>query len=120
MKTKTAPKMSESDLQCAAVSALRLQYPDLLIFHVPNGRARSPRTGAMLKREGTLAGTPDLLILGPQGHVLALELKVKGGSLSEAQKAWRDRATALGAPYHVCTTVESTLEHTRRWLDSLD
>ena len=88
-------RVSESAEQRAVVSWARLQagaYPELaLLFHIPNGRKRDGRTGAMLKREGTLAGVPDLFLPvarrvdGIPHHGLWIEMKAEKGRLSFAQ-----------------------------------
>src|SRR5262249_4316764 len=69
----------------AVVAHLRLRAkPDVLWLHVPNGGARDAKTGAILKRMGTLAGASDFL-LWHQGNSFALELKAPGGRPTEAQ-----------------------------------
>jgi hypothetical protein len=58
------------------------KYPELeLLFHVPNGEARDPRTAAKLKWLGVRPGVPDLLLPMPRGPYagLALEMKRRRG-----------------------------------------
>lgn len=52
------------------------------------------RVGAIRKRMGCKAGVPDIIILQPSGkyHGMTLELKVKGGHISEEQKAFKNKA----------------------------
>ena len=38
----------------------------------------------------------DLILLVPRPHILLLELKIKGGKVSDAQKAWLAKAAAQG------------------------
>jgi hypothetical protein len=45
--------MSESKLQIAMVKWFRLQYPDHVLYAIPNGGNRSAITGAIMKAEGT-------------------------------------------------------------------
>jgi hypothetical protein len=73
----------EDVLNIACMRWLRVQYPNLLAFHVPNGGNRSKKEGAKFKAMGVLAGVPDILIID---YSLAIELKVKGGRLSTNQK----------------------------------
>ena len=56
------------------------------------------RVGAIRKRLGVRAGVPDLLILEPRGkyHGMALELKVKGGKISDEQTQFTQRLTDKG------------------------
>jgi hypothetical protein len=79
---------SEDAFQVSAMQYLRYCYPDILAFHVPNGGKRSAREGAKFKRQGVLAGVPDILIIKQKGSFsgFAIELKVKGGRLSPSQK----------------------------------
>jgi hypothetical protein len=46
--------MSESKLQIAMVKWFRLQYPDYVLYAIPNGGNRSAITGAIIKAEGTI------------------------------------------------------------------
>ena len=81
-------RQTEHQLQCAIV-----QYCDLMhwpVFHVPNGGARDRITGAILKRQGTRAGIPDLFlpIAARNMHGFFLELKAPGKHPSAAQQEW--------------------------------
>ena len=58
--------------------------------HIANGEHRSEATGALLKRMGVRPGVPDLLI-APDGLHCWMEIKrSRGGTLSEAQRQFRD------------------------------
>lgn len=96
----------ESILQTACVRWFRLQYPDLIIYAVPNGGSRNVREAQRLKAEGVLAGVADLVVLLPQGKSLYIEMKVKGNRQTENQKAFQDKAIILGHPYTVCYSFE--------------
>lgn len=86
--------------------------PELgMMFHVPNGGYRNPREARNLSEEGVVPGVPDILLPVPRGgyHGLFIELKrVKGGRVSEEQRAWLDRLNGLGYLARVC----------RGWLDA--
>jgi hypothetical protein len=87
----------------AALQTTRL--PELaLLFHVPNGEKRDKATAARLQRAGVKAGCPDLwLPVARLGfHGLVLELKVSGGRLSVAQRAWLAALTTQGYKAEVC------------------
>lgn len=101
----------ESELQALIVSALRqdtlqLGYDGrtwgiLLVHHSPMGGARSEREGAELKRNGALAGWPDLQILyRAKGNSFVdtayLELKTGEGRLSKSQKDLHTRLAQAG------------------------
>ena len=96
----------ESILQTACVRWFRLQYPDLIIYAVPNGGSRNVREAQRLKAEGVLAGVADLVVLLPQGKSLYIEMKVKGNRQTDNQKAFQDKAITLGHPYTVCYSFE--------------
>jgi hypothetical protein len=87
---------SEAQVHDAVVAHLRLRAkPDVLWLHVPNGGARDAKTGAILKRMGTLAGASDFLIWH-QGNSFALELKAPGGQPTEAQLDFLARFNEAG------------------------
>ncbi len=83
----------------------RSQYPEALMFAVPNGGARSAITGARLKAEGVLAGVPDVFLAYPAGglHGLFIEMKrQKGGRVSAPQKAVMQALRMQGYEVAVC------------------
>ena len=97
LKRKTI-KHDEAALQTSIVLWFGMQYPEFsgMLFAVPNGGRRDAREGARLKKEGVRAGVADLILLVPRPNVLLLEVKVKGGKLSDAQKTWLAAAASLG------------------------
>ena len=82
----------EKNFQITAMIYLR--SIGLLAFHVPNGGKRDKREAISLNKQGVLAGVSDILILEPSGqyHGLCVELKVKGGKVSDAQELFLKRA----------------------------
>ena len=63
--------------------------PNVLLYAIPNGGARSLATGARLKSEGALAGIPDLFLACARSgrHGLYIELKRRtGGRVSQSQR----------------------------------
>lgn len=118
----------EDNLQAATATWLRMQHPDVLAFHVPNGGNRPTRTnrrgrtyspaGVRLKQMGALAGVSDWLIMEPRGsyHGLALELKAKGGSLQPSQSDFLERMAARGYATAVCWNLDSFKETVEKYL----
>lgn len=98
----------EHRLQCGCVKWLRLQYPDVICFAIPNGGARNAVTGARLKAEGVLAGVPDLMIAEPRGYWAGLfvEMKTEKGRLSEAQSKMQRALIAKGYLFAVCRSFD--------------
>ena len=91
-------KQDEAKLQTAVMTWWNYQYPEFagLLFAVPNGGRRDAREGARFKAQGVTAGVADLILLVPRPHILLLELKVRGGKVSDAQKSWLAKAAAQG------------------------
>lgn len=113
-KIQKKNRHAEHDLQMACVSWFKIQYPKLRMRLLKFGADTNIGAwhGARLKKLGYLAGSPDLLLAVP-GHAndgnivfpriihgLFIELKIKGGSLSAAQKSLHKE---LGQDYKVIT-----------------
>jgi hypothetical protein len=69
--------MSESKLQISMVKWFRLQYPDYVLYAIPNGGNRSAITGAIMKAEGTMAGVADLFLMQPNKDFTGFTLRLK-------------------------------------------
>ena len=96
----------EAALQKSVAIMLRLKYPKLLWFHVPNSSIGPVQWRKKLADMWVRAGVPDLVFIFPGGHIGLIELKApKGGTLSDAQKGFRDAAVARGALWAVCRTL---------------
>lgn len=70
---------------------------------IPNGGQRHPAVAAKLKAEGVTSGIPDLMLTipVPPYHGLFIELKARGGRLTDNQRDHIERLRARG--YHaVC------------------
>jgi len=86
--------MSEHLEQRAVCDYLNAQYPNVLYHSCPNGGYlhgnQGQRIGQVnkLKAEGMLPGVADLFIAEPraQWHGFYLEMKARGGTLSDNQK----------------------------------
>lgn len=83
--------MSEHEEQCALMRMCSMhekKYPELALMHaIPNGGARHAAVAAKLKAEGVRPGIPDLFLPAPRGKAngLYIEIKARGGRLSDAQ-----------------------------------
>lgn len=96
----------EHSLQCSVAQLLRLNAaPGVIWTHPPNGESRSIRTGAKLKKMGVRAGAPDFIIILATGRAACLELKGPKGTLSTAQRAWREDCRKIGVPYDTAATL---------------
>ena len=98
--------MTEHQEQVAVITWFRLQHRQYAnyLFAIPNGGVRNIGTAVKLKKEGVLAGVPDLFLMIPKNgyHGLWIEMKVKGGRVSESQKEFMGAATFMGYPAVVC------------------
>jgi len=107
------PAPTEFASQAFLVDVIRRWIsPQWKFGHVPNGGWRNEITAARLKRAGVVAGWPDLQFAGPDRRMAFLELKRRGGRLSEAQQAMRDHLEACGFDY-LCT---DSVDHAIEWL----
>ena len=94
-------KHNEDNLQAACVKWFRLQYPDYLIYAVPKGGFRNVIEAARMKRCGVTAGVPDLTVVLPNETVW-IELKVKGGRVSNNQNQIISKLQRLNRQVYVC------------------
>lgn len=103
------PRHEESKLQINCVTWFRLQYPDLLLFSIPNGGARSKVEAGILKAEGVLPGVADLFVALPaKGYAgLFIEMKYGSGKQSPDQIKFEQNSTKLGYKYVVANSFET-------------
>jgi hypothetical protein len=74
----------ESSEQIGFVRWFRQNFPQVLIFAIPNGGRRGWKTAKTLKAEGVVPGIPDLHI--PEWNIWIEMKRSKGGVLSPDQK----------------------------------
>jgi len=128
--------MSEHDEQALFVSIARARWPDVVIASVPNGMPLGGLSSKQkakiinwMKAEGLLVGMPDLLIFAPRlappnkdgARILycglALEFKrVRGGTLSDAQKDILAKLEASGYYTAVPHGYEEAMEITETYM----
>lgn len=108
---------AEYRLQVAVVEHLKLRaMPDVVWYAVPNGEHRSKATGAKLKKMGVRPGVADLmLILPPEGHSAALELKVNDNRASVAQGDFAADCRNAGATYAIAWDIDQALAILEAW-----
>lgn len=111
----------EYALQCRVVDYLAALPCVGFYHHSPNGSKlhgtpdQRKRTGARLKRAGTVAGYPDLTLYASGGRVAHLELKAEGGTVSASQKAVRDKLESLGHRYAIVKHTEDVKAALAEW-----
>lgn len=121
---------TEDSEQMEVVRFLRIK--GIPHHHSPNesspgnqGKMRSMK----MKKMGTSAGFPDLLIFLPvtgiDGEVesyqpIAIEMKRKKGSnTSKEQKLWLNRLELAGIPSYVCKGADEAKEKIQEWIDTI-
>lgn len=98
-------KHLESKLQIACVKWFRYQFPNALIFSIPNGGGRNPTEAKILKAEGVLGGIADLQIIA-NGLTFFIEMKTEKGRQNPNQKAFESKVKSLGFKYFICRSFE--------------
>jgi hypothetical protein len=103
---RIAMKLNEHQEQCLVIEWFRRAYPkyDKLLFAIPNGGVRHIGTAIKLKKEGVVAGIPDLFLMIPNNslHGMWIEMKASKGKLQTNQVEFMERATLLGYMSVVC------------------
>jgi len=117
-KKKPSPKdfsrqISEHEVHLHCWQWVQNTYPELLIFHVPNGGNRNIAEAQKFKRMGVVPGVADFLMFLPTCNV-AIELKDEGGKQSDAQRHFQKRWEKLGHRYEVARS----LTHFQEIIDS--
>jgi|ERR1700741_1045619 len=105
----------EDDLQKTVARYMRLQYPWLLFFHVPNGGRRNPREGARFKAMGVRPGVADILLFWGFNKKAAIELKAGKNSLEDSQETFRDHWMETGGYYCVCRSLDDVIDQLKLW-----
>lgn len=109
----------EHKLQVECVRWFRIQYPQHLIYAIPNGGQRNAIVAAKLKAEGVLAGIPDLHIpVARNGyHGLYIEMKNgKEGRVSQYQKETMSILEREGFKCIVCRDLYSFVNEVKHYI----
>lgn len=113
-------KISEHQEQVMLITWFRMQYKQYKyhLWAIPNGGSRHIVTAVNLKAEGVLAGVSDLFLMIPKGeyHGMFIEMKAKGGNLSDKQKDFMGAATLMGYQAVVCYGFDEAKEAITKYL----
>lgn len=91
-------------------------YPELIMLYaVPNGGLRNKLEAVNLKRQGVVAGVPDLCLAVPKGkyHGLYIEMKVHPNKTTQQQDIWLYNLSRYGyavAVCYGCVSAKKTIE----------
>jgi VRR-NUC domain len=103
-------KISEHQLQVELCKFLAVEaHSNCFWFAVGNGGRRPIGVARKMKAEGVKPGVADLAFMLPLGRMAWLELKIKGGSLSPEQKAFRDICERLGHPCAIAKSLDEAV-----------
>lgn len=100
-------KMTEARLQQECFTWHWNTYPDerkrlFMIYNNPKSREH----GAVLKAMGLVSGVADMAYVRDGGGILFIEFKTPEGEQSDAQRAFMQAVTEVGAGYVVVRTLE--------------
>ncbi|WP_020603304.1 VRR-NUC domain-containing protein [Spirosoma spitsbergense] len=100
----------ESNLQSRCVQWFRLQYPQLLLFAVPNGGLRAKIEAAIQIGEGVMEGVPDLVLAyptrGKPGLFIEMKCQRKGSKPTDAQLTVHAYLRSVGYDVAIPATFE--------------
>lgn len=101
---------TEHQIQCAVVDFCALK--GIPIFAIPNGGDRHVAVAVKLKKEGVKSGVPDLFIpvIRPNFGGMFLEMKRKGGKLSDVQKFWLNQLEEEGYRVKVAFSIDEAIK----------
>lgn len=101
---------TEHQIQCAVVDFCALK--GIPIFAIPNGGDRHVAVAVKLKKEGVKSGVPDLFIPVIRSNYggMFLEMKRKGGKLSDVQRFWLDQLEEEGYRVKVAFSVDEAIK----------
>lgn len=99
------------------------KYPQLsLLYHIPNGGARSKATAGRLKAEGVKSGVPDLCLPVAKGkyHGLYIEMKINSNKPTQNQIKWIESLIVEGYQAKVCYGWQEAVKIIENYLRGLD
>jgi hypothetical protein len=115
-RVRRAPPAPEFHLHCMIADVLtRWATPGWVWTHIASGEYRTPATAARLKRLGVRPGWPDLILISPAGTPHFLELKRRGGRLSDAQRHFENWCKASGVAFACCDKFDDAIAMLKTW-----
>lgn len=115
-KGKLPPEPLEFETQCALVRLLCYSAdPEWWWTAFPSGELRTAATGGRLKAMGLRPGMADLVFISPNGQFWGLELKARGGRLSDSQEAFRHWCHRHGIAYAVADSYDAAVAVLVAW-----
>lgn len=110
------PPALELRTQIALADTLRVSLcPGWNWTHIGHGGKRSIQTATMMKRSGQQPGWSDFILLSPHALAHFLELKRKGGVISDAQQAFANYCNTYGYPHAVVFGFDDAIAVLKHW-----
>ena len=110
---KDSNPASELERQVQFRAEMRLLMPRVMLAAIPNAGKRGLAAQRQVKREGILAGLPDMIALAPR-KIAFIEFKSGRTMPSQAQIDCMNRLTRMGFACGVFRTSESAIAFLRR------
>ena len=112
----------ESQIQQACIRWVRLEYPRLVVYAIPNGGHRDAVTGAILKAEGVLAGVADIFVAKAikYHHGLYIEMKAPKGKQAPSQRAFERAVSLEGYQYSLCRSFDDFRAVIKTYLEDVE
>jgi hypothetical protein len=106
----------ESDLQIKISDWLKVNYPDLLFWHTPNGEKRDIIIALKLKRMGVRPGVPDFFI--PKFKLFIEFKRNKRQKLTTEQKEVKEKLQEYNYKYIILYNFKDSVEILTSYLTS--
>lgn len=106
---KDCGRHDEHSLQSSVMKYVKLQYPNVKYFSIPNAGKRSKYERSMMLSEGLMAGVPDTLLAYCKNGYGGLWIEFKNGKsgvLNPNQKQMLAYLNSVGYKAVVCRTFE--------------
>lgn len=121
MEYLKAPTEEQEQITLFNWARMREQlYPELrLMFHIPNGGARSKSEAARFKAAGVKAGVPDIFLPAPSGKHSGLFIEMKrrkGGRISAEQEIYLKDLAQMGYAVCICYGWEDAADTIKTYL----
>jgi len=110
--TQSIPIPTEAREQMLFIQWFERTYPNVLIFHIPNGGSRRASEAAKLKAMGVKKGIPDIQI--PAWNLWIEMKRQKGGSISLEQKNRHEYLISIGHTVIVAKGFEDAVAKLQR------
>lgn len=100
----------EDKIQEGIITAMRLYFPNSLIYAIPNGGRRNGREAARLKKQGVTAGVSDLHFIH-NGKIYFIEVKSEFGTQSLLQLQFQKYVESQGFEYILVRSAFELIEY---------